>query len=74
METYNRFAFYFGIVMSLLYVIGGLYIMLDDRNIFSLTAPYKIILGLLMIGYGVFRFSRYRKNKLDQNNEPEHDE
>ncbi len=71
--TYNRFVFYFGLVMSLVYVAAGVFIFLKGENTFSLSGTQKILLSILLAGYGCYRFSRYAKSKREQDNEPENE-
>ena len=73
MEAYNRFAFYFGLVMSLVYVAAGLYIFVKGDTAFSFSDNQKIIWSVLLAGYGCYRFSRYLKSKQEQSKEPENE-
>ncbi|PSR55996.1 hypothetical protein AHMF7605_22100 [Adhaeribacter arboris] len=53
---------YFALTMCLLYPALGLFIMLSDNSRLALPTNYKVILGIMLIVYGVLRFYRaYKK-------------
>lgn len=59
---FNKFAFYFGAGMSLVYILLGLFLLIGKSNNPVLPFPYKIIFGALLVIYGCFRIVRYWKS------------
>ncbi|MDJ1470062.1 hypothetical protein [Xanthocytophaga flava] len=54
----------FGIVMALVYVILGIAIIFTDFADAILPKGMKLILGIAIIGYGIFRIYRAAKQLL----------
>ncbi len=59
-KFFNKFARWFAMLMTLLYVCLGLFILLADQQKLNLNIPstVKTILGGVLILYGVLRFVR----------------
>ena len=58
----QRFLFVLGIVFFLLYFVLGFMLIFTDRIPLNITANGRIILGVLVIVYGAFRFVRLLQN------------
>jgi hypothetical protein len=55
---------YFNLFMTLVYPAVGIYILLSSPDQIALDKSTKVILGIILICYGIFRFFRtYRKNR-----------
>lgn len=54
----HKFLRYFNLFMTLVYPAFGIYIMLSGPDQISLDARTKIILGAILVFYGIFRFFR----------------
>lgn len=59
----QRFLFILGFVMFLFYTILGLALIIWEDMPLPLERFYKVLLGCLLIVYGVFRFIRIFKNE-----------
>jgi hypothetical protein len=57
---FNKFARYFGMLMTLVYVALGLFIMFMDDEQYNLdiSEPARMIFGGVLILYGIVRFIR----------------
>lgn len=58
----QRFLFVLGIVFFLLYVILGFMLIFTNKVPLNITHQGRIILGVLVIVYGAFRFIRLLQN------------
>jgi hypothetical protein len=54
----QKFLKYFNLFMTLVYPAFGAYILLSSPDQIALDKTTKIILGIILICYGVFRFFR----------------
>lgn len=63
----HKFLKYFNLFMTLVYPAFGLYILLSTPKQIALDANTKVILGIILIFYGIFRFfrtyQRYFRNR-----------
>jgi cadmium resistance protein CadD (predicted permease) len=64
----QKFLKFFNLFMTLVYPALGLYILLSSPDQIALDKTTKIILGIILICYGIFRFMRtynryFRKNQ-----------
>jgi hypothetical protein len=63
----QKFLKYFNLFMTLVYPAFGIYILLSSPDQIALDASTKIILGIILIFYGIFRFyrtyQRYFRNR-----------
>ena len=57
----ERFLLVLGLVMLALYFILGLSVIFFDFIPLNLSRTYKVLFGLLLMVYAVFRFSRLLK-------------
>lgn len=57
---FTKFVFYFGLIMTLIYVGLGLFLIFADKDQLNLSIPdnIKVILGGVLILYGIIRFIR----------------
>lgn len=57
---FTKFVFYFGLLMTLIYVMLGLFLIFADKDQLNLAIPenIKVILGGVLILYGIIRFIR----------------
>lgn len=57
---FTKFVFYFGLLMTLIYVMLGIFLIFADKEQLNLAIPenIKIILGGVLILYGIIRFIR----------------
>jgi hypothetical protein len=46
---------YLGILMALIYVTAGMTILLRPQDVFNLSKPYSMLLGIGLMTYGLFR-------------------
>jgi hypothetical protein len=53
-----KFLRYFNLFMTLVYPAIGIYILLSSPDQIALDKSTKVILGVILIFYGVFRFYR----------------
>jgi hypothetical protein len=64
--TAQKFLKYFSLFMTLVYPAFGLYLILSSPQQLDLHPQVKLILGIVLILYGIFRFyrtyTRYFKN------------
>jgi len=58
----QRFLFVLGIVFFLLYFVLGFMLIFTDKIPLNITPNGRIILGVLVIIYGAFRFIRLLQN------------
>ena len=58
----QRFLFVLGIVFFLLYFVLGFMLIFTDKIPLNITYNGRIILGVLVIVYGAFRFIRLIQN------------
>ncbi|TRW22077.1 hypothetical protein FMM05_19200 [Flavobacterium zepuense] len=58
----QRFLFVLGIVFFLLYLVLGFMLIFTNRIPLNITYNGKLILGILLIVYGSFRFIRAWQN------------
>ncbi len=58
----QRFLFVLGIVFFLLYFVLGFMLIFTDKIPLNITYNGRIILGVLVIVYGAFRFTRLMQN------------
>ncbi len=56
--TLQKFLKYFSLFMTLVYPALGLYLMLSSPEQLALQPQIKLILGVVLILYGIFRFYR----------------
>jgi hypothetical protein len=56
-----KFILYFSAVMSLLYVVAGVFIAFSNKGALLAAYPYHVFIGLLVMGYGIFRAFRFYK-------------
>lgn len=63
-NIFNKFAKWFALLMTLLYVGLGLFLLLADEKKLNIAVPHtvKIILGGILILYGIVRFIRVYQN------------
>lgn len=59
----QRFLFILGFVMFLFYTILGLTLIIWEEMPLPIERTYKVLLGCLLIVYGVFRFMRIFKEE-----------
>jgi hypothetical protein len=60
--TFESVMKYFGMGMALVYVVGGLVIIIQPGNLFDMPSGYRIPLGICLMLYGSFRSYRvYQK-------------
>jgi hypothetical protein len=63
----QKFLKYFNLFMTLVYPAFGIYILLSSPEQIALDKTTKIILGIMLICYGIFRFyrtyQRYFRNR-----------
>lgn len=67
---YNKFAFIFGTLMTMVYLALGFFIIFSDSTQINLDIPQniKILLGGTFILYGIVRFVRvYQSNSKKKN-------
>jgi hypothetical protein len=57
---FTKFVFYFGLLMTSIYVMLGLFLIFADKDQLNLAIPdnIKVILGGVLILYGIIRFVR----------------
>lgn len=60
---------YFSAVMSLFYVVAGIFIAFSNKGSLLLAYPYHVFLGLLITGYGLFRLFRFYRLLFGAKNE-----
>jgi len=61
--TLQKFLKYFGLLMTLVYPGFGLYLIFSSPEQLALQPQVKLILGIMLILYGLFRFYRtYRRH------------
>ena len=68
---FNKFARYFGMLMTLIYVALGLFIIFMDEQTYNLDMPEtaRIMFGGTLILYGIVRFVRaYQVNSRAKRN------
>lgn len=59
----HKFLRYFNLFMTLVYPAFGIYILLSTPDQIALDKSTKLILGIILIFYGIFRFYRtYNQN------------
>jgi len=72
---FRKFVMYFSMLMTLLYAAIGIFLIFADTEDYNLAIPknVKIILGGVLILYGVVRFVRVyqRNNKIKRNRNEE---
>ncbi len=56
---------YFALAMSVLYVLAGCAFLFTDAFV-QLIPKYRLVLGLLLLGYGVVRAYMWRRKYADQ--------
>jgi hypothetical protein len=60
--TFESVMKYFGMGMALVYIVGGLAIVIQPGNLFDMPIGYRIPLGICLMLYGAFRSYRvYQK-------------
>jgi hypothetical protein len=57
----------FGSFMAFVYAGLGAFLIFSEVNIASLSKPYKLIFGFLILGYGIYRIYRTLYALLRQN-------
>ena len=67
-ETHSqKFLKYFNLFMTLVYPAFGIYILVSSPEQIALDSKTKVILGIILIFYGIFRFfrtyQRYYRNR-----------
>lgn len=57
---FTKFVFYFGLLMTLIYVVLGLFLIFADTTRLNLSIPdnIRMVLGGVLILYGIIRFVR----------------
>jgi hypothetical protein len=65
-KTAHKFLKYFSLFMTLVYPAFGLYLLLSSPDQIALDQSTKIILGTMLILYGIFRFIRTYKRYFRQ--------
>lgn len=72
---FRKFVMYFSMLMTLIYVALGVFLIFADEELLNLSIPdnVKIILGGVLILYGLIRFVRvYQQNqKINRNRNEE---
>ena len=72
---FRKFVMYFSMLMTLIYVALGVFLIFADEELLNLCIPdnVKIILGGVLILYGLIRFVRvYQQNqKINRNRNEE---
>ncbi len=68
-NLYNKFAFYFGLLMSAFYIFAGIYIAFINSSVMNLNRYTALSLGILMSAYGIFRGYRYLKIRKEDKHE-----
>jgi hypothetical protein len=71
--TAQKFLRYFSLFMTLVYPAIGIYILLSPPDQIALDKTTKIILGIMLISYGIFRFFRTYNRYFRNNNENRYD-
>ena len=61
---------YFTLTMSLLYPAIGIYLLLSSDEQLPIDRNTKLIVGIILIAYGLFRFWRNFRNLSGGGNEP----
>ncbi|TXK36643.1 hypothetical protein FVR03_17375 [Pontibacter qinzhouensis] len=64
-KGFHKVVFYFTLIMTLIYIAAGFFLIFADVRQYNLGLPenMKIILGGVLILYGIIRFVRvYQKN------------
>jgi hypothetical protein len=63
----QKFLRYFNLFMTLVYPAFGIYILLSSPEQIALDKSTKIILGIILTFYGLFRFLRSYKRYFGKN-------
>lgn len=66
---FRKFVMYFSMIMTLIYVMLGVFLIFADERLLNLSIPdnIKIVLGGVLILYGLIRFVRvYQQNTKDK--------
>lgn len=68
---FNKFAFIFGLLMTVIYLALGLFIIFSDSTDINLNIPQniKILLGGTFILYGIVRFIRVYQTRSKSRND-----
>lgn len=70
-SSFNKFVRIFGLLMTTLYVGGGIFLIFADAETMNLSIPNntRYLLGGILILYGIVRFVRvYQANSRKNNN------
>lgn len=65
---------YFTLTMSLVYPAIGMYLLLSDDEQLPIDKNTKMIVGIILIAYGLFRFMRNFRRLSAGRNEPGNEE
>lgn len=60
-SKYTKFLRFFTLVMTLLYPALGLFLIFSSKEQVRLDPTMKLILGIVLLVYGIFRFMRVYK-------------
>jgi hypothetical protein len=65
--TFSDIMKYAGVGIALLYMIVGILLLLGSGKFFQVPEPYRLPIGLALLGYGLFRgyrlFKKYNRKK-----------
>ena len=66
----SRIFRYFEVVMVLAYVGFGIFVLFFSEKVFNLIPVQRIILGIVLVVYGIFRsYKAYKKNFKNEDDE-----
>ncbi len=73
---FRKFVMYFSLVMTLIYVMLGVFLIFADEGMMNLSIPnnIKIVLGGVLILYGAIRFVRVYQQSTKDNKINKHEE
>jgi hypothetical protein len=57
-DKFNIYSKYFGLLMMVVYMVVGLLLIFSENFLDFLNKTTKFVLGIILIGYGIFRAYR----------------